>query len=334
MVQPAATPNLDIDVKKGSQENKLPTSPESTTDNGDVQQRQKALLRAELRETPGFYTRAWRQLRKDKVAMGALVVVVLMLFFSFGAPLVAKMTGYTYEEIDLSQALVGPGTGGHILGTDHSGRDLLTRLAYGGRISMMVSVVALVTALVIGISLGSISGFFGGAIDSILMRLVDAWLSIPGITILLILSVLIRPGPFSLAIIIGVLSWAGITRLIRGEVLALKNRDYIDAARVTGASDSQIIRRHILPNVLSILVVWASLALPGLILTEAGLSYLGFGVQIPTPSWGNMLNESRAYINRSWAFAFFPGFMIFLSALSINLLGNGLRDALDPRLND
>jgi peptide/nickel transport system permease protein len=210
----------------------------------------------------------------------------------------------------------------------------LTRLAYGGRISMTVAVLSLVVALIIGSTVGSVAGFFGGAIDNILMRFVDVIISIPGITLLLLLSVWFRPGPVGLAFVIAALSWTGVSRLIRGEVLSLKNRDFVDAARVTGATNRQIITRHIFPNVISIVIVWASLSLPSLILYEATLSYLGFGVQIPTPSWGNMLDDSRQYFTQAWTFAFFPGFMIFLSALCINLLGNGLRDALDPRLND
>ncbi len=288
-----------------------------------------------VKETPGFYTRAWRKLRKDKLAMGSLVVTVLLLLFSFGAPIVSRLTGFDYMTGDYSQVLVGPmENGNNVLGTDNNGRDILTRLAYGGRISMTVAILALIFSLVIGMSVGAIAGFFGGAIDSILMRLVDVIISIPGITLLLLLSVWLRPGPVMLAVIIAFLGWTGVSRLIRGEVLTLKHRDYVDAARVIGASNSQIITRHIFPNVVPIVLVWASLSLPSLIIYEATLSYLGFGVGIPTPSWGNMLDDSRAYFSQSWTFAFFPGLMIFMSALCINLLGNGLRDALDPRLNE
>lgn len=199
---------------------------------------------------------------------------------------------------------------------------------------MTVASLSLVFSLAIGMTIGSVAGFFGGAIDSVLMRLVDVIISIPGITLLLLLSVWFRPGPIGLSFVIAALGWTGVSRLIRGEVLTLKNRDYVDAARVTGASNRQIITRHIFPNVIPIVLVWASLSLPSLILYEAALSYLGFGVGIPNPSWGNMLDDSRSYFTQSWTFAFFPGFMIFMSALSINLLGNGLRDALDPRLGE
>lgn len=267
--------------------------------------------------------------------MISLILTVILLIFSFGAPIVARLTGLDYMTGNYAEILVGPFENGkNILGTDNNGRDILTRLAYGGRISMTVAVVALAVSLTVGMGVGAIAGYFGGAIDSVLMRLVDVIISIPSITLLLLLSVWFRPGPIGLAFVIAALGWTGVSRLIRGEVLSLKNRDYVDAARVIGASDREIITRHIMPNVVPIVLVWASLALPSLILTEAALSYLGFGVGIPVPSWGNMLNESRAYFAKSWTFAFFPGFMIFVSALCINLLGNGLRDALDPRLNE
>lgn len=294
-----------------------------------------AARREQLRESPGFYTRAWRKLRNDRLAMIALVFVIVLVLFSFGAPVVSRITGHDYQTGDYGAVLQGPlEHENHILGTDNNGRDILTRLAYGGRVSMTVAVLSMVTTLVVGMTVGSVAGYFGGVIDNILMRFVDVIISIPGITLLLLLSVWFRPGPIGLAFVIAATAWTGVSRLIRGEVLSLKNRDYVDAARVVGASNGAIITRHIMPNVFSIVLVWASLALPALILTEAALSYLGFGVGLPVPSWGNMLNDSRSYYRQSWTFAFFPGFMIFMSALSINLLGNGLRDALDPRLTE
>jgi peptide/nickel transport system permease protein len=291
--------------------------------------------RAHLRSTPGFYTRAWRTFRKDKIAMFALVLSVFLLIMSFGAPIISWITGNDFATNDLRNSLL-PWfqDSDHILGTDPNGRDILVRLAYGGRVSMTVAVLALVFALLIGLTLGAVAGFFGGWVDSVIMRFVDVIISIPSISLLLIISVWWRPGPVGLAVIIALLGWTGLSRLIRGEVLSLRSRDYVDAARVLGASNRTIIQRHIFPNVISLVIVWASLALPGLIITEATLSYLGFGVRIPTPSWGNMLQESYAFISLSWTYAFLPGLCIFLAALSFNLLGIGLRDALDPRLNN
>lgn len=293
-----------------------------------------AIDRNVLRSTPGFYRRAWTRFKKDKVAVVALVIAVLILVFSFSAPLVSQMTGYSYEQSDLRNKLLAPGEQGHLLGTDGNGRDILTRLAYGGRVSMLVALLALASAFTIGAAVGSIAGYYGGLVDSILMRFVDIIIAIPGITLLLLLSVWFSPGPVGLAFVIAALAWTGVSRLIRGEVLSLRQREFIDAARVTGASNSRIIIRHIFPNVISIAIVWMSLALPGLILYEATLSYLGFGVAIPVPSWGNMLEEANDFYRDSWTFVFIPGFAIYLAALSFNLIGNGLRDALDPRLNE
>jgi len=294
----------------------------------------KALDRNVLRSTPGYYARAWRHLRRDKVSMAALFMTILLLIFSFGAPVVAAITGNDYATGNLRNFL-SPAfqDSQYPLGTDANGRDILTRLAYGGRVSMTVALLAMVVALFIGGALGAAAGFYGGVIDAVIMRFVDVIISIPTIALLLLISVWWQPGPVELAIIIALLGWTGLSRLIRGEVLSLKNRDFVDAARVLGATNRSIITKHIFPNVISIVIVWASLVLPGLIIYEATLSYLGFGVKIPTPSWGNMLDEAYQFLTLRATYAFFPGFLIFLTALSFNLLGIGLRDALDPRLN-
>lgn len=291
--------------------------------------------RSVLHSTPGYYRRAWRTLRHDKVAMVSLVVCIFMLVFSFGAPIVSRIVGHDYQTGNLANYLK-PWfqTWDHPLGTDANGRDILVRLAYGGRVSMTVAVLAMVFALLIGVTLGAVAGFFGGFLDSAIMRFVDVIISIPTIALLLLISVWWRPSEYGLAVLIALLGWTGLARLIRGEVLSLKNRDYVDAARVIGANNRTIISRHIFPNVISIVIVWASLALPSLIIYEATLSYLGFGVRIPTPSWGNMLDEAYQFIQLNWSYAFLPGFAIFVTALAFNLLGIGLRDALDPRLNN
>lgn len=307
-------------------------TPDSTQDDTSTI---AAADRSVLMSTPGYYKRAWRTLRHDKIAMSALVLSALLVVFSFGAPVISAITGHDYATGDLRNFLQ-PWLQGwdHPLGTDPNGRDILVRLAYGGRVSMTVAILALVFALAIGMTLGAISGFYGGFIDTVIMRFVDIVISIPTIALLLLISTWWQPGPVGLAVIIALLGWTGLARLIRGEVLSLRSRDYVDAARVSGASNRAIITRHIFPNVISLVIVWSSLALPGLIITEATLSYLGFGVQIPTPSWGNMLQEAYAFISLSWTYAFLPGLLIFLSALAFNLLGIGLRDALDPRLNN
>ena len=321
----------------------------TTAESGDTQDVRKytslgAANRDKLLENPGFYTRAWRRLKKDKLAIFSLFGLAAIIIFALAAPLFERWIGVQYHSTNLRAALLPPfstyvdpvsgETTQHWLGTDGSGRDILIRLAYGGRISMMVATLALIFSLFIGMTIGAAAGFFGGFVDTLLMRFVDTLMCIPGITLLLLISVWIRPGPVGLAFVIALLGWTGVSRLIRGEVLSLKRRDYVDAARVLGATDTSIIVKHIFPNVVSLVIVWASLTLPSLILYEATLSYLGFGVQMPDPSWGNMLEDSRETFRRSWTFTFIPGLAIMLTALFINLFGNGLRDALDPRLKE
>lgn len=297
--------------------------------------RRDALDRNVLKEGPSLTRRAWRRFRRNKVSLVALGIAVVIVVFTLSANLLSEfVTGYTYAEGDLRGNLQDPFTDDHILGTDPNGRDLLTRLAFGGRISLQVATLAAFSILAIGGTAGAVAGYFGGRVDSFLMRLVDVILCLPGLAVLLLVSTIFRPGPVALSFVIAVISWPTISRLVRGEVLTLRERDFVDAARVIGASDSRIIFRHIFPNVVPIIVVWISLAIPGLILTEAALSFLGFGVQIPIPSWGNMLQDATGFYTRSWWNVFLPGFAIYLTVLSINLVGNGLRDALDPRLND
>jgi peptide/nickel transport system permease protein len=278
--------------------------------------------------------RAWRKYKSNRVALIALIVLVSVFMFAILAPVVSHYTGFTYYENHLGDKLSKPGENGYILGSDGNGRDILTRLAYGGRVSLLVAGLATASLIVLGGMIGSISGYFGGLIDTILMRSADVLLSIPVLVLLILVSSFFHPAPWELAVLIAAVSWPGISRLVRGEVISLKNREFIDASRVIGASNSRIILRHLMPNVIPIIIVWSSLAIPSLILTEATLSYLGLGVQAPQPSWGNMLQESKQFVRQSWTFVFFPGFMIFVTALAAYLVGLGLRDALDPRLNN
>ncbi len=288
----------------------------------------------EVRKSRGYWGRAWHRYRQNSVSLVALGVLILIIIFVLAAPLISRyITHVGYADNHLKDKLTHPFTSGYILGADGNGRDELTRLAYGGRVSLKVAGLATVVILLIGGTIGSIAGFFGGFVDTILMRLADVLLSIPGLPLLILVSSFYRPGPTLLAVVIATLSWAGVSRLVRGEVLSLRERDYIDAARVLGASNSRIIARHILPNVVPIIVVWISLVIPGLILTEASLSYLGLGVRVPTPSWGNMLQDAKQYYATAKFLVFIPGFAIYITVLALYLVGNGLRDALDPRLN-
>lgn len=285
------------------------------------------------RGSQGFWALVWRRFRQNRLSMAALFIVILIIAFVLGAGLISEhVTGVTPTKNNLAMKLSAPGENGYILGSDGNGRDVLTRLAYGGRASLMIATLSMLTILAIGVILGSLSGFFGGKIDTVIMRAVDMLLSIPTLPLLILLASFYRPGPALLAVFVASVSWAGISRLIRGEVLRLRHQEFIQAARLLGSSNSRIIFRHIMPNVVQIIVVWASLAIPGLILTEAALSYLGVGVLPPTPSWGNMLQDSKQYIRTNWTLVFIPGFMIYITALCTYLVGMGLRDATDPRL--
>ncbi|TXG86465.1 MAG: ABC transporter permease [Thermomicrobiales bacterium] len=281
----------------------------------------------------GNAARAWRRFKRNRVAAVALAVLIVIVVFSLSAGFISSyVTGFDYEENHLDLARSQPGENGFILGSDANGRDVLTRLAYGGRVSLVFATMAALATLVIGSIVGMVSGFALGWTDSALMRSADVLLSIPAISILVLVSSIYRPGYFTLALVFSLLLWPGIARIVRGETIAIRSQPYIDAARVNGASNKRLVARHVLPNVLPIMLIWASQVIPAFIITEAALSFLGLGVQPPRPSWGNMLLEAQNYYMTNWTNVFLPGLMIFLTALSINLIGNGLRDALDPRM--
>lgn len=294
-----------------------------------------ALTRAEKTQSRTYFQQSWARFRRNRLAVAALVVVIVLVAFGFGAPLVSKfVTHHTYYEQFLLNAFKKPGEDGYILGTDNLGRDVMTRLAYGTRMSMTVALLAVASALTIGAVLGSLAGYYGRWVDSVIMRFVDIMLSIPTLFLLIFINSLFAVGATTLAFVIAAVSWMGLSRLIRGEIMSVRQRDYVEAARVIGAPDRRIITRHILPNVLPIVIVWATLAVPAFVIVEATLSFLGLGVLPPVPSLGNMLNGAIRFMAQSWELAFIPGAVIYVIVLAINLFGNGLRDALDPRLGE
>lgn len=292
---------------------------------------------------------AWKRLRRHRLAMIGLVSFILIVIASVLAPVIAP---YDYEEINLDQSyapFMSPGEAGrpdHFLGTDKLGRDILSRLLYAGRISLVVALVVTVFSILIGATIGAISGSFGGATDTVLMRFTDIMLTLPLLPLLLILSSNLRQfvqlqdllgSNLSVVIIIFVLvifGWMGTARLVRGSVLSLRTQDFIEATRALGSNRSRIIFRHLMPNSMAPIIVAATLGFGGIIILEAALSFLGFGVMPPVPTWGNMLNEARnSPLEYLFVQALSPGFMIFVVVLSINFIGDGLRDALDPRLS-
>ena len=246
--------------------------------------------------------------------------------------LLAPFYNHDPGAIDITQRLMPPGWG-HPLGTDDLGRDVLARILYGARISLLVGFVAVGIATLIGIFVGAIAGFYGRWVDALLMRFVDIMLCFPTFFLILAVIAFLEPSIWNIMIIIGLTGWMGVARLVRAEFLSLRGRDFVVAAQSIGASDQRLIFRHILPNALSPVIVSATLGVAGAILTESALSFLGIGVQPPTPSWGNMLITGKQTLGSAWWLSVFPGMAILLTVLGYNLLGEGLRDALDPRMN-
>jgi peptide/nickel transport system permease protein len=289
--------------------------------------------RAQLRKSQSNYARAWRRFRGNKMALSALTVAFLLVLMALCAPLISK---YITHVSPSKQSLVHqfePVSRSHWFGTDELGRDVLTRIAYGARVSLGVAFTAVLAAIFLGTLVGASAGYYGRWVETVLMRFVDVMLSIPGIILLILISALFHVGPVQLALVIAALGWFGLSRLLRSEILSIKRREYVEAARVIGAPDRVIIRRHVLPNVTHLIIVFATGATPAFILTEAALSYLGLGIQPPTPSWGNMLTNAQQYIYKSKGLVFIPGFFISITVLSLIVVGYALRDALDPRLS-
>lgn len=293
------------------------------------------LDRVSMRKSRGYWAETWFQFKRNKVSVVSLAIALFIVACVIFSALISRyVTGFTPYENHLPDKLTNPFTNGYILGSDGNGRDELTRLVYGGRASLAVAGMAALGIIFIGGTLGSLAGYFGGWVDTLVTRSVDILLSIPTLPLLVLVTALYQPGILGLSMFIAIVSWGGVTRLIRGEVLKIKHREFIEAARLLGGSNFRVITRHIMPNVVPLVIVWLSLAIPSLILVEAILSYLGLGVRAPTPSWGNMLQENKQFFRSNWTLVFIPGFTIYIAALTINLVGVGLRDALDPHLRN
>lgn len=255
----------------------------------------------------------------------------LVLFMSAGALLAPWISPFDPTALDL-QNILSPPDALHPLGTDSLGRDVLSRMLHGGRVSLWVGFVSVGIAVSIGVFLGLLAGFLGGLIDELIMRGVDIMLCFPSFFLILAVIAFMEPSLNNIMVIIGLTSWMGVTRLVRAETLSLRERDFVAAARLAGSGSLRIMFRHILPNALAPVLVSATLGIAGAILVESALSFLGLGVQPPDPSWGNILNDGREVMGVAWWLSFFPGFSILLTVLGYNLLGESLRDILDPRL--
>jgi len=272
----------------------------------------------------------WDMFKRNRLAISGGIIVMMLFIISFLADFISP---YDPTKLDLMNILAAP-SNLHLFGTDDLGRDVLSRMIFGARISLKVGFVSVGIATFIGVVIGSISGFYGGIVDSILMRFVDIMLCFPTFFLILSIIAVLEPNIYNIMIVIGITGWTGVARLIRAEFLSLKEREFVLAAKSLGVSDFRIIFRHILPNAMAPVLVSATLGVAGAILTESSLSFLGIGVQPPTPSWGNILTSGKANIEIAWWLSLFPGLAILITVLGYNLLGEGIRDALDPRLKN
>jgi peptide/nickel transport system permease protein len=269
-----------------------------------------------------------KRFSRNKLSILGTIAIFLLIMIAALAPFLAP---YDPTSIDVHHVLSPPSLK-HPLGTDELGRDLLSRIIWGSRISLKVGFVAVSISVLIGIVIGALAGFYGGLIDAILMRFVDIMLAFPTFFLILAVISILEQNILTIMVVIGITSWMDVARLVRAEFLSLKEKDFVSAARAIGASDKRLIFKHILPNALSPVFVAATFGVAGAILIESGLSFLGLGVQPPNPSWGNILTAGKDNIEVAWWLSFFPGLAILITVLSYNLVGEGLRDALDPRL--
>ena len=270
----------------------------------------------------------WRAFRRNRLAIIGGVVTVCLALLALAAPVIAP---WDPNRPDVKKIL-DPPSRAHLLGTDQLGRDVLSRMLFGARVSLAVGFVSVGIAAFIGIALGSVAGYNGGSVDAAIMRLVDLMLVFPRFFLLLAVLAFLKPSIWTIMVVIGVTGWMGVARLVRAEFLALKEREFVLWSQSIGASGFRIIWRHILPNAMAPVLVAMTLGIPAAILTESGLSFLGLGVQPPHATWGNILNEGKEVIELAWWLSVYPGVAILVTVLSYNLLGEGIRDALDPRL--
>ena len=279
---------------------------------------------------------AWERLRRDRTAIISLVVIGLIVLVALGAPLIAAAIGHgpndQYRDIGLTpQGLPKPPSRTFLLGTDDLGRDLLVRIAYGSRISLLVGVVSTLLSVVFGVVVGVVAGYLGGRVDTVIALVIDVVLSIPFLLAGIAIVSIVGPSLTVTIIVIAFFSWSSIARIVRGQVLSIREREYVEAARSLGASDWRIMFVDVLPNVLAPVIVYTTLLIPLAIVSEATLSFLGLGVPAPTATWGGMLDGSLQYYRVAWWYLLFPGLALLATTLAFNIFGDGVRDAFDPR---
>lgn len=287
-----------------------------------------------LSESSTMSAGVWKRFRRHPGAIFGMVVLSILILMALAAPL----SPFDPEASEIT-ARYEPPSASHIMGTDALGRDLFTRVLYGGQVSLTVGVLVVILSILIGVPVGALAGYYGGAVDAILMRVTDAFLSLPSFLVLILLSAILLEveipllqgnSVFTISFVIGIFSWTTFARLVRAAFLGIREMEFVAASRALGGSDARIMTRHILPNAIGPIIVEATLEFGYAIIEESGLSFLGFGIQPPTPSWGNLLSNAQEYFVKYPWLAIFPGLMIFFSIISINYIGDGLRDAFDP----
>ncbi len=277
------------------------------------------------------WSQAWRRFRANRIAVGGLVVILLLALMAIFAPLLSP-----YDPIDeiFRGMRGGSPTLAHPFGYDHLGRDLLSRVIFGTRVALLVGLLATGIAVTLGVIIGAVAGYLGSWEDTLISRVIDTLMAFPIIALLVVLAAVMGPSLVTTVVVIGVTGWARFARVVRADIMSLKATDFVTAARAVGVRDWRIIWRHLLPNVMGPIIVLATLGIGGIIILESALSFLGLGIRPPNPSWGGTLADGRAFILRFPHIAFFPGLMIVITVLAFNFLGDGLRDALDPRERD
>lgn len=283
----------------------------------------------EYKEAPSQRFKALRSFARHKLGLFGIVVLVAFILTALLAPVIVPNDPYTMK---LEEPFLPLGSPGHPLGTDNFGRDMLSRLVYGARISLLIGVVVVSVAAVLGTVLGLMAGYYGGWADFVIMRMVEVFYSFPFLILVIAVMAILGPSIFNVMWVLGVVSWPSYARVVRAQVLSLKSSDFVSAARATGCGDARIIFKHILPNTMTPIIVQATLGIPNAILSSASLGFLGFGVQPPTPEWGSMVSQGKDYIMMNSNLIILPGLCIFVVVLCFNFIGDALRDTLDPRL--
>lgn len=287
-------------------------------------------LKININEGNSLWKISFKKFIRNKLAIIGLIILLLLVISSVLAPF---LTGYDRDAVSLTQSYQAPSKE-HLLGTDDLGRDVFTRLIYGGRVSLSVGLASTSISIVIGVLLGAVAGYFGKVTDVVIMRVVDLFMSMPFYVMTITVAALFGPSIWNVMIMTGLLTWTNIARIVRAEVMSLKEREFVEASKALGLSPAEVLFKHVIPNTFAIIIVYATLGIANGILSEAGLSYLGLGVKQPQPSWGNMLASAQSLrsLKLHWWLWVPPGLLVFVTVLSINLLGDGLRDALDPKL--